>query len=167
MQVSVVVTVFNEEASIKALLDSLLHQTKKPDEIVVVDGGSTDHTYELLKSYREKHKTIKLFREKGSIAHGRNKSIKHASFDVIAQTDAGCVAKNDWLEKITKPFEDPNVGLVAGFYHMCAATPFQKAAALFLEPLLNDLITAASFHQPDLWPLEKRYGKKLAAMMKT
>jgi glycosyltransferase involved in cell wall biosynthesis len=131
MKVSVVATVFNEEASIKALLDSLFSQTQKPTEIVIVDGGSTDSTYPILRQYQQKYKILKVLVEKGSIAHGRNESIKHAKYPIIAQTDAGCILHHDWLAKITKPLEDPDIGLVAGFYHMITTAPFQKAAAPF------------------------------------
>lgn len=131
MKISVVVTVFNEEASIRALLDSLLSQTLTPTEIVIVDGGSQDQTVDIIKDYKERHKLIRLIKAKGSIAHGRNVSIKHARYEIIAQTDAGCVAKKDWLAKITKPLEDKNVGVVAGFYKMVAHSAFQKAAASY------------------------------------
>ena len=47
MKVSLVVTVLNEEPSIAALLESILSQTKKADEIVIVDGGSTDKTIDI------------------------------------------------------------------------------------------------------------------------
>lgn len=53
MRVSLIFTVLNEEKSVKNLLDSLLKQTRKPDEIVVVDGGSKDRTVEILKQYRK------------------------------------------------------------------------------------------------------------------
>ena len=41
---SLVITIRNEEKSIEGLLDSILNQTKQPDQIVIVDGGSTDGT---------------------------------------------------------------------------------------------------------------------------
>ena len=49
MKVSVCITVFNEEGSIGELLDSLLKQTKKPGEIVIVDGGSKDKTVDVIR----------------------------------------------------------------------------------------------------------------------
>lgn len=127
MKVSVCVTVFNEERSIAKLLESLLAQTKKPDEIVIVDGGSKDKTVEIIKHFQKKDKRIKLLIEPGSIAHGRNTSIDLAKYPIIAQIDAGCVAKKDWLEKIIEPLKHKEVGLVAGFYHMAATNSMQKA----------------------------------------
>jgi len=131
MKVSVCVTVFNEGESIGPLIDSLLSQTKKPDEIVIVDGGSSDKTVEIIRHYQKRDKRIRLIIEKGSIAHGRNVSIDVAKHTIVALADAGCVAKNDWLEKITEPFKHQSIGLVAGFYHMFAKTPLQQAINVF------------------------------------
>ena len=49
--VSVICTVLNEGESIKGLLDSLAAQTRLPDEIIFVDGGSRDNTVDILNSY--------------------------------------------------------------------------------------------------------------------
>ena len=51
MRVSVIATVYNERASIQRLLDSLAAQTRRPDEVVICDGGSTDGTAELVEAY--------------------------------------------------------------------------------------------------------------------
>jgi len=127
MKVSVCITVFNEEKSVSALIESLLKQTKKSGEIIIVDGGSEDRTVEIIRHHQKKDKRIKLLVEPGSVAHGRNVSIELAKYPIIASTDAGCVVKKDWLEKITEPFKHKEVGLVAGFYHMAAKNSMQKA----------------------------------------
>ena len=131
MNISVCITTFNEESSIERLLDSLLNQTIKPDEIIIVDGGSKDKTCQIIKHYQKKDKRIKLLIEPGSIAHGRNISIEIAKGDIITLTDAGCIAKKDWLEKITHPFIYKNVGLVAGFYEMSARNEMNEAINVF------------------------------------
>jgi cellulose synthase/poly-beta-1,6-N-acetylglucosamine synthase-like glycosyltransferase len=131
MDVSVVVTVLNEERSINSLLDSLLSQTLRPTEIVVVDGGSKDKTVEILRSYKIRTRILRIIRKKGSISRSRNLAVRKARYPIIAQIDGGCIAEKDWLEKITAPFNDDTVGLVAGFYRMVGETPFQKAVAPF------------------------------------
>ncbi len=131
MKVSVCITVFNEERSIGGLLDSLLGQTRKPDEIVIVDGGSQDKTVGIIKDYQKKLRQIRLIIEPGSIAQARNLSIKSARSSLIAQTDAGCVAKKDWLEKLIAPLKQKEIDFVAGFYQMIASSPFGQAIAPF------------------------------------
>lgn len=132
MESSVCITTHNEEASIGALLDSLLGQSLKPDEIIVVDSGSKDKTVQIIKHFQKKDKKIKLLQEKGNIAHGRNTGIEVAGNDIIVTTDAGCIPHPDWLEKITDPFKHVNVGLVAGFYDMPTKTPTQRAISVYM-----------------------------------
>lgn len=131
MKASVCMTVLNEEGSIALLLDSLLSQTQKPEEIIIVDAGSKDKTVEIIRHYQKKDKRITLLVEPGSVAHGRNVSIDLAKNEIISSTDAGCTAKRDWLEKITEPFKHENVGMVAGFYKMVTRTPLQKAMSVY------------------------------------
>ena len=163
MNISICITTFNEEGSIGALLDSLLTQTKKADEIVIVDGGSTDKTVEIINHYpacisyaksmagRQKKPVIKFLISKGATrSEGRNLSIEIAKGDIIATTDAGCIAHKDWLEEITSPFlirtnrVDPHhqnfgvgVDISAGFYHMTGSHPVNKAMSVFLGVTLR------------------------------
>lgn len=131
MNISICITVLNEEASVGKLIRSLLNQTRKADEIVIVDGGSKDKTVEIIKHFQKKNKSIKLLQEKCSRARGRNLAVEVADSEIIAMTDAGCVARPDWLEKISGPFANPEVDVVAGFYKMLADNPFQKSARFF------------------------------------
>lgn len=132
MKISICLTVFNEESSISILLDSLVNQTKKADEIVVVDGGSTDKTIEIIRHYQKKYKYIKLITEECTRARGRNLSVEVSENNIIAITDGGCVADRDWLQNITKPFEMGHVDIVAGFYRMVGKNNLQKAESVFL-----------------------------------
>jgi glycosyltransferase involved in cell wall biosynthesis len=132
MKVSVVATVLNEADTITSLLGSLLHQTKNPTEIIVVDGGSSDGTYEVLKDIEEKNKKVRIYKSMTNIAQGRNLAIDKAKYKVIAQIDGGCIASPDWLEKIVKPLQDKKIGVSAGFYKMVTENLIQEASAPFL-----------------------------------
>jgi glycosyltransferase involved in cell wall biosynthesis len=132
MNISLCITTFNEEKSINRLIESLLNQTRLPDELIIVDGGSTDKTLEAISSFQFpfSSKIIKLKNCKR--AKGRNIGIRAAKNEIIAITDAGCVAHKDWLEKITEPFKNESVDISAGYYKMVGKTPMQKAMAVFL-----------------------------------
>ena len=91
MKVSVCISVLSEEKSVGKLLESLLNQSKKPNEIIIVDGGSKDKTVEIIKHFQKKDKRIKLVKQRGNVAKGRNTSIEVAKNEIIAITDAGCV----------------------------------------------------------------------------
>jgi glycosyltransferase involved in cell wall biosynthesis len=132
MKVSICITTYNEEGSIAPLLDSLINQTKKADEIIIVDGGSGDKTTEIIGHFQKRYSGIKLLKEKCTRARGRNLGVELARNDIIAITDAGCTADKNWLKNITKPFATGRVDISAGFYHMSGNTPFQKAASVFL-----------------------------------
>lgn len=132
MKVSICITVFNEEKSISDLLESLVKQAKTADEIIIVDGGSSDKTLEIIRHFQKKYKYIKLLTERCTRARGRNIGVDIASNEIIAITDGGCVADKNWLKNITKPFETGKVDIVAGFYCMIGKNNLQKAESVFL-----------------------------------
>ncbi len=132
MKASICITTFNEDNNIAKLLESLIRQSKKADEIVIVDGGSSDKTPEIIRHYQKKYSYIKTVFEKCSRSRGRNISVDLAENEIIAITDAGCIADPNWLKNITKPFETGRVDIVAGFYTMQGSEPCQKAMSAFL-----------------------------------
>ena len=132
MKVSVCITTKNEEESISSLIDSLLLQSNKADEIVIVDALSTDKTAQIIR-YRQKFdQCIKFYEKKCTRGEGRNLSVKIAKNKIIAMTDAGCVPDKDWLKNITKPFAYRYTDVVAGFYKMKSKGALQKAMSVFL-----------------------------------
>lgn len=132
MNISICITVLNEEGTIGPLLDSLINQSKKPSEIVIVDGGLKDKTVEITRHYQQKDGRIKLLVEKCSRAKGRNLGVEIAKGDVIAMTDAGCIADKNWLKNLTAPFATSRVDVSAGFYKMMGDSAFQKAESVYL-----------------------------------
>jgi glycosyltransferase involved in cell wall biosynthesis len=109
--VSIIATVLNEGDDIDGLVSSLFHQTLEPDEVIIVDGGSTDGTWERLQANTASYANLKAIQDvscslKGStgpIGRGRNVAIAAASSEVIACADAGCVYGPDWLARLTEP----------------------------------------------------------------
>ncbi len=99
--ISLIITVKNEHAGLGAWLASIRAQSLQPDEIVIVDGGSTDGTWEWLQE--QASDLIKVYQHAGNISSGRNYAITKASHEIIAVTDAGCVYKSDWLKQLTAP----------------------------------------------------------------
>ena len=137
---SVVTTVFNEEKSIETLLYSLLRQSIKPGEIIVVDAGSTDDTVQLVRSV-EKVSAIPirvLLRSGANRSVGRNIGIEAARNTYIAVIDAGCEADNRWLEELASGF-DVKHQVVAGFYVPVISTPTQRLFAAYVSTLPEDL----------------------------
>lgn len=108
-------TVYNEEKNIKEFLESMLNQTRKPDEIIIIDGGSTDKTYGILKEYSKKNKKIRVFQKKGAnIPTARNIYMKKAKGDILFTGDAGTKYEKNWVKKMLKVFEKTNADIVGG-----------------------------------------------------
>lgn len=124
--ISVVSTVKNEIEDIDVWLEYLLFQTKKPDEIIIVDGGSTDGTWELLQKTSLKYPYLKVYSfPEANIAKGRNLAIEKSKGEIIAVTDGGCFLTPTWLENLIRPFEEnPGTGIVGGGYGYCGKTLF-------------------------------------------
>ena len=132
MKVSFITTVYNEEKTIKKYLDSLYKQTQLPGEIIIVDGGSSDATVNVLSSFKQqiskkqKKPVINFSVKKGNRSVGRNEAIKQATGDIIACSDSGNILDQNWIKNITSPFSDLKVDVVAGYYKGLAKTVFQK-----------------------------------------
>lgn len=117
--IAVTVALFNEEKNIKNLIESLLNQTRTPDEIILVDDGSIDNTFNILNNYFKKYSNIlKIFRIKNSgPAYARNIAWKNSLSKICLFTDGDCIPKKDWIEKIEKTFQNNiSIAAVAGRY---------------------------------------------------
>lgn len=101
--VSIIVPSKDEEQYISKCIDSLLSQTYPEKEIIVINDGSTDSTWKILKRYGEK---IKVIEKKGvGPSRARNEAIENASGSFIAFTDADCIAEKDWIEQLIGSFD--------------------------------------------------------------
>lgn len=102
MRISIVIPAYNEEKYIKKCIDSLLNQTLKPDDIIVVDDGSSDRTKEICSSCN--NKIVKVFsKEHSGAGPSRNFGASKTNGDIIVFFDADMVAPPDYIEKLVSP----------------------------------------------------------------
>lgn len=93
--ISIIIPVYNVEKYVGKCLDSIINQTYRNLEIIVVDDGSTDGCNNICKTYVEKDKRIKLIQQKNSgLSSARNIGIKNAHGKYV-----GFVDSDDWIER--------------------------------------------------------------------
>lgn len=136
MRISVVIPVRDEEESIRALLDSVLQQTRKPHEVIVTDGGSTDKTPSIVEEYVRRGAPVQLIREGAALpGRGRNLAAARASSEWLAFADAGTRPAPDWLEALAERVEqDPSVEVVYGSWEPITDSFFKECAAIAYAP---------------------------------
>lgn len=141
MPISLIMTVRNEAVSLPGLLDSILLGTLLPDEIVIVDGGSTDGTQQVAQSYSNRLPVRLIERPGANISEGRNAAIAMAAHDLIAVTDAGVRLDPRWLELLTAPLLLPSshVDVVSGWFMSDPQTPFESAMGATVLPAPEDI----------------------------
>ena len=104
MKISVIIPTFNRLDLLKRAIDSVLNQSIKPYDIIVVDDGSTDSTSEMI---QQKYKSINLIQQKNSgVSAARNNGIKNAQGDWIALLDSDDEWKKNKLEEQVKNLTD-------------------------------------------------------------
>ncbi len=132
--VTLIATVYNEVETIARWLDSVLAQSRPPDEIVIADGGSTDGTLDVLRRYaRSSPVPMQVIPAPGAnIARGRNLAIAAASHEIIACSDCGSLLDVNWLEMLTLPFAlDPEISVSAGYYEVLETNTLSRLAKRF------------------------------------
>lgn len=140
MKVSLILTVKNELQSINYFVDSLLAQSKKPDEVIIVDAGSNDGTFEKLNAIKSLISNLNLINVPDcNRSKGRNIAIKNAKYDIIAATDFGCSLHNNWLEEITNPIIQKNADVTAGYYLNNDKNIIAVANSFFTHPALFEI----------------------------
>jgi glycosyltransferase involved in cell wall biosynthesis len=136
LDVTLIVPVRNEAATIGAFVETLLGQTLQPAEIVIADGGSTDDTREILRGFVARGAPIRLVEDPDALpGRGRNLAIREARTEWVAMTDAGTKVDPNWLERLVLASErDPACDVVYGTYQPLMSTFFQKCLALAFVP---------------------------------
>jgi glycosyltransferase involved in cell wall biosynthesis len=119
--ISLILTTLNEARNLPQFFNGVLAQTRRPDEVVVVDGGSKDASRTVIAEYQPRLNAAGIsfhFVEKpgANIAAGRNIAIGAAQGPIIAVTDAGCSLDPRWLEHLVEPLTAGRADLVGGFY---------------------------------------------------
>ena len=156
-KVSILVPCYNVEKYLTQCLDSIVNQTLKDIEIIVINDGSTDSTLDIIKSYAKKDKRIKII-DKPNEGYGKsmNRGLDAASGEYI-----GIVESDDWVDAdmfqdLVKIADENNADIVkSNFYtyttekgdEFCKSFP-TYAENRILKPIDNKSVF---FIQPSIW----------------
>ena len=119
--VSVIVAARNESDHIGVLLEALRAQTRRPEEIIIVDDRSDDGTGEIVESYRSGLPALRLIRVNELPAgaapkkHALETGIAASAGEILCFTDADCIPPPHWLQRVESLFS-PDTGVVVGMY---------------------------------------------------
>ncbi len=107
--ISVIIPVYNVEPYLAQCLNSVISQTYKRIDIVIVDNGSTDGSNKIINKYAEKDKRINIIREKNKgISYARNAGLKNAKGSLITYIDPDDSVVNDYIEILYNAITDNN-----------------------------------------------------------
>ena len=113
VKVSVIVPVYNVEKYIGRCLDSLVNQTLKDIEIIVVNDGSPDNSQKIIDKYVKKYNNIKSYVKKnGGLSDARNYGLKYAQGEYISFIDSDDYVDKTMLEKMYNKAKDNNFDMV-------------------------------------------------------
>ncbi|MHC4122177.1 MAG: glycosyltransferase family 2 protein [Planctomycetota bacterium] len=136
MKVSLIIPVYNAEETIEQCLGHIMGQERLPEEILLVDNGSTDNSVKKMQDFIQNNKNISiilLHEEKKGAAAARNKGLVYATGDIIAFTDSDCFPRKDWLKNMLYIYEKDNLDGLGGLtYIYNPRIPVEKMQAIDL-----------------------------------
>lgn len=128
--ITVICPVYNEAKHIEGLLKQFSNSLPEKKELLIIDGGSTDKTVEIVKNWSEKSKNIRLLNNSNKfVPFALNLAIKNSDGDPIIRLDAHTEYEKDYFEKILFTFENTDADIVGGPMRAIGKTPFQRSVA--------------------------------------
>lgn len=113
--VSIIIPVYNSEKYLKQCINSIRQQTYKNIEIIVIDDGSTDNSFNIISDLQKKDKRIKKFKIKnGGVSRARNYGIEKSNGNYITFIDSDDWVSNDFVKHAMQYIEEYNIDIVLG-----------------------------------------------------
>jgi glycosyltransferase involved in cell wall biosynthesis len=140
--VSIIIPVYNVEKYLRECLDSVVGQTYKNLEIIVVDDGSTDGSGKILREYAARDRRFKIVREKNSgLSAARNHGYTEATGELVMFLDGDDVFKPDLIETMAGAIIENDADLAWCGYETFDAESGKKLSAIFIPDMAEGEIT--------------------------
>jgi glycosyltransferase involved in cell wall biosynthesis len=119
IKISIIIPVYNTEQYLRQCLDSVINQTLKNIEIVIVNDGSTDNSLNILQEYQKKYSHIKVINQinKG-YSEVRNIGLQNTTGDYIGFVDSDDFIEENMFEKLINKAIETNADIVSCNYYM-------------------------------------------------
>lgn len=111
---SIIIPLYNRPAEIRELLDSLVQQTYKHFEVVVVEDGSTEKSEDIVASFRDRLEVKYFFKENSGPGLSRNYGAERASGDYFIFLDSDCIVPVEYLQEIENELSTSPVDAFGG-----------------------------------------------------
>ena len=120
VKVSIGVPIYNVEAYLRECLDSIMNQTFKDFEVIMVDDGSTDNSFNICQEYVARDKRFKLIHQENKGNGGsRNTCLKYMNGEFITWIDSDDVIKPNYLEKLLQVQKETDAQIInCMFYYI-------------------------------------------------
>lgn len=144
---SIVIPIYNEEKFLESLFNSISSFTIQPDEIICVDGGSTDGTLHVLNKLKKINPKITiLINPLKFVPNALNMAIKHNSSPILVRLDAHSIYTVDYAERILDVFNSrPDVDIVGGAMRVAKNVNLFQQAVGFVTSV-KYVIGPSTFH---------------------
>ena len=117
-KVSIIIPTYNSEKTIVKCIDSIINQTYKNLEIIVIDDGSEDNTINILKEYSNEKRLFVIKQKNSGVSSARNKGVNRATGEFIVFVDSDDWLEKDMIEKMLLCQKEYNVDVVRCNYYI-------------------------------------------------
>ena len=111
--ISILIPAYNEEKVLRKAIETTLEANYPRKEIMVIDDGSTDRTYQIAQEYCDRGVKV-IHRPNGGKAVAINHGLKFAQGEIIIIVDADSLVGKNTLIRLVQPLQDPDIAAVAG-----------------------------------------------------
>lgn len=163
MKISIIIPVYNAEKTLNKCLDSIINQTYKNLEIIIINDASIDSSLDIIKKYEKENKNIILInnKENKGIGYSRNNGIKKASGDYISFIDSDDYIENNMYEIITKNINKSKPDLLIFNYNRIIKNKVFDNEYIFNNKITTFKESPEIIYNINLSPWNKIYKKEL------
>lgn len=158
MRISIITAVYNGSRTIEQTIQSVLNQSHQDTEYIIIDGGSTDGTQDIIKRYEDKIAYWVSEPDKG-IYDAMNKGILMATGDVIALLNSDDWYEPGTLEKVNCYFEAENIDMLDGEINRIYGDLCVNYYKPFQNTLTDEIHVRMIYNHPALFVMKKVYDE--------